>query len=403
MEIISLLIIIILGVISGTITGLIPGIHINLVSMFILINITYFLGFFEKEYLVIFILAMGVIHTFMDFIPSIIFGVPDSDTSLSVLPAHKLVQEGRAYFALFLSSLGSFMGMIFAFFVLPIFYLFLDFFYELIKSFVPYILIFIILFLLSFEKGINKKFWAVIIILFSGSLGLFSLNSYLFSNPLLPLFTGLFGISTLYLALGNQSSIPKQTFDINFKFNKAYFKSLLIGGFSAIFASISPGVGNAQAATISSVFFKKITSENFIFVLSSINTINFILSFITFYLIGKTRNGSVLVISKIIGIISINDIKTYLIIIFFISIIGFFLTLFIGKILIKNIFKFDEKKINLSILIFLFLIVFILTDFYSILLLIAASFLGILAISLNVRRVHLMSILLIPVIFNLLF
>jgi len=401
MEIYFIFLIIFLGIISGILTGLIPGIHINLISVFIISNLVFFLEFLNKEYLIIFIIVMGTIHSFIDFIPSVLFGVPSPDTALSVLPAHRLVNNGQAYFAIFLSSLGSLIGMIFSFLFMILFFFFLSNLYDSIKFLIPYFLILILIILILFEDGKNKKFWSIIIVLFSGALGLLVLNSKLFNDPMLPLFTGLFGISTILLSFKNKSKIPSQNFEIDFKYNSNYLKSSIIAGITSVFASISPGVGNAQAATISSIFFRKMNSQIFIFVISSINTSNYILSFITFYLINKARNGSVIAISQIVEKISINEIKLYLIIIFIVGIIGFFLTLKIGKIIIKNIFKFDERKINASILVFLIFIVLILGNIYSLLLLLTATFLGLLSISLNVGRVHLMSVLIIPVIFYL--
>lgn len=402
MDINLFILVIVLGIIAGTITGLIPGIHINMVSMLLLTNLTLLLGLFEEKLLIVFIITMGTVHTFVDFIPSILFGVPSVDTALSVLPAHRLVLEGKAYTAIFLSSIGSLFGGFFAIILSGFLYFILSIIYDSIKKYIPFVLILTIIILVLGEKSRNKKFWAIIIILFSGSFGILILNSRILDSPLLVLFTGLFGVSTLLYSLKDENStFPSQDYKINFKFSNMFFKSVIIGGFSSAVCSITPGIGNAQAATISTLFIKKITQEYFIIITSAINTINFILSFITFYLIDKSRNGSVYVISQIVESVSLEDLYFYFAIIFFISFIGFFLTMFLGKKLIQIVSKINFRIVNYAILFLILGLVFYMTGMYGMLILITTTCLGIMAISLEVRRVHLMSVLLIPVVFNL--
>ena len=81
-----------LGIVVGTFTGLAPGIHINLVSAILLGSLSTipFLNSFAKIYFVVFIVAMAITHSLLDFIPSIFLGAPDEDTALSVLPGHEL-------------------------------------------------------------------------------------------------------------------------------------------------------------------------------------------------------------------------------------------------------------------------------------------------------------------------
>ena len=88
----SFIIALALGIIAGTITGLTPGIHINLVAV-ILVSASLILPI-SPIILVVFIVAMSITHTFLDFIPSIFLGAPDDDTVLSVLPGHKVTSSG---------------------------------------------------------------------------------------------------------------------------------------------------------------------------------------------------------------------------------------------------------------------------------------------------------------------
>lgn len=401
MEILIIILMIFLGIISGIFTGLIPGIHINLVSSIILINFVLLNSIFGINGLIIYIISMSVIHSFIDFIPSICFGVPSEDTCLSVLPAHRLVLKGEGYKAIFLSSIGSLFGTFFIILFSPMFYYGLNFVYENVKFLIPYILMFTSFSLILNEKSLNKKFWALIVALLSGSFGLFILNSYITDNPLLILFTGMFGITSIIYSLAEDSKMPKQEFKFKFKINKEFIKSIFVGGFASSICCVSPGMGNAQAGTIAAFFYKNISAEIFIVVLSAINTINFVLSILTLYLIDKARNGAILVISQITETITFNQLVFFMIIVLIVSVIGFFLTLVLGKKIIKIVSKINMKIVNISILVFLFGVVFYLTNLIGMIILLASISLGFLINSLGIRRVHLMNVLLLPVIFNL--
>lgn len=103
---IEILISIFIGIFAGTITGLIPGIHINLVGAVLVgLSATIFSGIYPL-YLILFIASMAIAHTFVDFIPSIFLGCPDTDTQLSVLPGHELLKQGRGYEAIMLTAIG---------------------------------------------------------------------------------------------------------------------------------------------------------------------------------------------------------------------------------------------------------------------------------------------------------
>ena len=110
-EIISALLI---GILAGTFTGLAPGIHINLIgaSVVSLSASSLFFSSINPVFLVVFIVAMSITHTFIDFIPSVFLGCPDTDTELSVLPGHELLKKGQGYEAVMLSAYGGIIAII---------------------------------------------------------------------------------------------------------------------------------------------------------------------------------------------------------------------------------------------------------------------------------------------------
>ena len=108
-----------LGVLLGTITGLVPGFHPNNVA-FILLSITPMIvvespllnALVPPDLLLVLvasiILAASVAHTFLNFIPAAFIGAPEGDTALALLPAHRLLLEGKeTIFIYFLNSVSN--------------------------------------------------------------------------------------------------------------------------------------------------------------------------------------------------------------------------------------------------------------------------------------------------------
>jgi putative membrane protein len=373
---------------------------------------------------------MSLTHTFIDFIPSIIFGIPNADTAMSILPGQQMILKGEGYKAIFLSNLGSLFGVVTSAIIGMIFYYNLETLYTIIQPALPYILAIIVILGIFLEPNLDDKFRAIILILFTGGYGIFLLNSIQLNQPLLILFTGVFANAAIINSLLSKTQkLPPQNYKlpkIKKIINKSYLKSILNGAISSSICSITPAIGNIQAATLSTVISgKKLeekenserddentsknkesdsNKENFISLISLINTNNFVLSLITFLVISKARNGSIFVISQIVNNITITQIIKYYLIILITTPLIFYLTLKIGKFTIKKLTKFDKyfKKINFTLLILLAIQITLLESYFGLLCLFGATLLGYLTIVFKIKRIHLLSALIVPTIINLL-
>jgi len=383
-----------LGILAGTLTGLIPGIHVNLISLIIISSPLILLS---PEFVIIFIITMAITHTFLDFIPSIYLGAPDEDTGLSILTGHNLLLKGKAYQAILLTLQGSISAIPVIIILTPIFLFILPKIQFYLLNIMFIILIIASIFLIITEK--NSKILALLIFLLSGFLGLANSNLSI-NQPLLPLLTGLFGGSSLLTSIIKKQLIPPQKIP-KIQIKKLFKKSLLnlrtfLASFiSAPLCSFLPSLGSSQAAVIGSTILPQ-NKKQFLILLGAINTIVAGLAFITLYSINKTRTGAALAISQLS--LQKPPINLTIIIIILSSIIATFLTIYISKLFAKNINKFNYK--HLSILIFLFLIIIItyFSFFLGLLTFLTATFLGLFAISLNIRRTHLLGALMIPTI-----
>ena len=139
----------------------------------------------------------------------------------------------------------------------------------------------------------------------------------------------------------------------------------------------------------------------FIIILSSINTINFALSILSLYVIDKARNGVIVVISQLHSI-SFREMIIFLSIMTFCAVYGFFITLYLGKKCI-SLFNFvSVQKISIGIIVFIIILVGYFSSWLGLLYLLLSTCIGLLALELEVKRIHLMSVLLLPVILVLL-
>jgi len=387
---IEILLFLFLGIVFGTITGLIPGIHINLIGVFLITLAASFLSFLNPIYFVVFITAMAITHTFVDFIPSVFLGCPDTDTELSILPGHDLLKKGKGYEAITLTTYGS-LAAIFVLIVLafPVANL-LERFYDFLKILIPGLLILVSFFLISSEKKMKN---ALVVFLLTGLLGLAILNLDM-KEPLLPLLTGLFGSSMLIISIKDKIFIPKQKIS---KIKVKIFKPLLGAVIASPLCSFLPGLGSGQAAIIGNSI-SKTDKKGFLVLLGATNTLVMGFSFVALYAIARTRTGATVALQEIIGILSKEILVLILGVILISGIVSFFLTIKLAKFFSKKIEKINYILLCELTLIVLIIIVFLVSGFLGLFVLAASTATGIYCISLGVKRTNMMGCLLLPVI-----
>ena len=390
--IIEIILSIIIGTIFGTASGILPGIHSNLLATGILYLTNYIK--INPIYTLTFIVSIGITHTFVDFIPSVFLSCPSQEKSL--LPGHELLNQGRGNQAVFLSTVGSLLGIFLVVILSPILIYIFPKINTLLKNKIEYALITILIFSIFKEK---QKLKAILVILITGILGLLVLNLNM-KDPLLPLLTGLFATPLIIESIKNKVEIPKQ--DEGIEMPKKIKKPLLLSTFSSLICGFLPGVGISQSATIATSF-SKTKREEFIFILGTINTMILTLSFIVLYTISKTRTGIASAIKELFPKLSTKIFIFILIISIISGIVSFFITIFLSNKFSKIITKINYRKISIFILIFVFLLNFIIVKFKGILILISATIIGIYSNSLEVKKTNMMACILIPTIIFYLF
>src|SRR3989338_9609628 len=383
----------------GVISGITPGLHINLVALILFSISPFLLGYTNVIAVASFIIAMSITHTFSDFISATYLGAPADDTALAVLPAHRLLLEGMGHEAVKLTVIGSLLCLIITIILSPLLILIVPIVFKYLKDYIGWLLLAVVVFMILREENLNKKFWAFAVAALSGILGLVVFNVPNLKDPLLPMLSGLFGVSVLLLSLTQKVILPIQRTTEMIKLKiKDVIKALGSGVFSGSLVSIFPGLGPAQAAVVAGQIVGKIDVFSYLILVGGINTVSMVLSLITLFTIEKARNGSIIVVQQLLQNIDLNTL------IFFFSIallaggIATFLTLYVSKVFSSVMNKLNYSMLSIFIIIFIAIMVLYFSGIVGFLILIIATAIGLIPNIVDVSRSNSMACLLIPII-----
>lgn len=395
----EILIAIFLGCIAGVVTGLTPGLHINLVALILFSISPFLLGYTNVIAVASFIIGMSITHTFTDFISATYLGAPADDTALAVLPAHRLLLEGMGHEAVKLTVIGSLLCLILTIILSPLLIFIVPYIFTNLKNYIGWILLAVVVFMILREEDLNKRFWAFVVVMLSGILGLIVFNVPNLKDPLLPMLSGLFGVSVLFLSLTQKTVLPIQrtTEMIKVKIRNV-IKALGSGIFSGSLVSIFPGLGPAQAAVLGSQLAGRIDVYSYLILIGGINTVSMIMSLITLFTIEKARNGSIVVVQQLLQSISIDVLVLFLAVALAAGGIAAFAALFTSKIFSAVMNKVNYSVLSILIIAFIAVMVLYFSGFIGIWVLITATFIGIVPNIAEVSRSNSMACLLIPII-----
>ena len=413
---------VIIGIGLGVISGLTPGIHTNTFALILVSSTPLFLRLgFSPESISLIIVSNAIIHTFLDIIPSVFLGAPEADSALAILPMHEMLLEGKGVEAVRISASGSLTASLVSLSLIPPVFLFITSFSSVIERYTVFALILVVITLILTERGegvyhSGKYFRArfimmgLAVFILSGMLGVFSFRySYLSGsmlpltpNILFPLLTGLFGAPMLLISYLNTPEIPDQRSEEI----KIPFKNFLRGSSSGIMAgflvSLFPGVSNGIATVISRLSTPSgdNSGREFITSISGANTSNAIFSLLMLYALGKTRSGAGVFIRDLLYPIPEKLILLWIAGILISSLSGYYLTVTIGKRFARALNSMNYRKVSLSILLFLIILVFVFNGLFGLSIFMMSLAVGLIPVLTGVRRVNCMGVLLLPLILS---
>jgi len=389
------------GIGLGVFTGLAPGIHVNTVALF-LVSLA---GLFDPAQLAVVIIAVAVTHTFFDFVPSILLGAPDPETSLSVLPGHRMLLEGRATEAVYLTLVGGLVSVVATLLLLPLFLFAMPLFYGAVQGWIHVVLLLLLAAMVLGAKDCRAKGFALLCFFLSGTLGLVTVNTPLISRGaiLFPVFTGLFGVSTLLLSFGSTAKIPPQKRRIRDVPLGMALSGSLKGIISGMVVGTLPAVGASEATTLSHqlsrISRKSETSEReFLVSLGAVNTIVAVFSLISLYTISKARSGAAVAVQRLLPSFQMPELLVLVAVVLASAGISALLLLKSMHRMVDLMQRVDYRKATIGIIASLVMLVAWFTGAFGLLVLITSTAIGALPPLLGVKRTFSMGVLILPTI-----
>lgn len=387
----DILLFIFLGMLVGIFFGLVPGLHPNMIILLIPLIAQLNIPMLP---LIAFVVAMGISNTFLDFIPSMLFGAAEAGKELAVMPAHKMLLQGNGYDAVKLAVIGGLGSIILVAAALPAIIFAVPSVYEAARPVTYALLIFIVLLMILSEKELSKKVVASFCFLLAGLIGLFSSQLPIDRTLILfPILSGLFGVSVLVFSSKTKLIIPKRGKEIHIS-GRQQRRSVIFGSAGGIATGLLPGVGTSEIATLASV---DKNEKSFITTLGAIAVSNALLSILALWLIQKSRSGIAVVLEQVTSI-GFNEFLFIVAVTLFVSGLSAIITLKAAKRTLVMMEKINYATISKIVIAVIVAMTLIFTGFYGMLLLVTCTALGMFANLSGIRRSVLMGVLILPTI-----
>ena len=386
---------VLLGTGMGIVTGLIPGVHVN--------NLTPMLlglaagSSLPPLYLAAVIVAMALTHTFLSYIPSTFLGAPDEGTALSVLPAHRMVLEGHGYEAIRLTALGSLGALILCAALIGPMLLVVGPAYELIRPQMHWLLIGIIVIMIALEKDASGIAWATAIFLISGMLGLLVLDTNLCSGDaaLMPLLSGMFGVSVLLMGVASKSRLPEQRLEGEPLELRSNARAICAGTSAGMLTGIIPGIGPAQGTVLAQLATRSGGPKGFLVAVSGVDTSKALVSFVALYAIGRARSGAAVAVGQLMEV-GLNELLFLIGVALLAGGLAAVLHLRLGRLAAKHIGKLPYRGMCIAVIASIVGLTIYYAGLIGLPILATATAIGLLPAATGVKRTHCMGVIMVP-------
>ncbi len=379
---------ILLGILFGTLTGITPALHVNTLASIVESFLISPGGF---SY-VLLLYSMGLTHTFLDAFPSTFFGIPDEETAVSVLPAHKLALQGQGLEVINISLKASLLAVVFSIPLAFPYVILAEHYTNSIGKVAVFLLAF---FLIITEKGV-KRIYATLIFLLSGVFGLV-VDRLPLKEPYFHIFVGLFGVPAILFSLKNSQMIEIGNPEIQMSKRK-FLQFSFIGTCFGMLASLLPTFTSSQAALLGSFLSKD--ERTFLTIAFSVNTSNFIFSLINFYVTGKTRNGVLVLIKDLYYPLSSKELIILLLATMVTSGVVNLYGISLSKIIGRAISKINYTTLNSVVLLFIATASLYFDGLLGLAVLLTAATIGVSATILRIKRTTCMGVLMLKIMIN---
>jgi putative membrane protein len=386
------------GIGLGTISGLVPGLHANNMALLLAGVAPSIPG--PTLYVGMAMLAAGVVHTFLDVVPSMAIGVPDPAMAAAALPGHRLVLEGRGREALRLSALGSGLAVVFAAPLAVPMTRAMTAVWPAIRANLSVVLAAVAVLLILTERGVVAKVVAAIAFGTSAALGLATLDlspaaPLEAGGMLAPLFAGLFGAPVLVDAIGG-GGVPPQD-DPAVSLSKPGIGGLAaVGTVAGAVVGYVPAVSSAVAATVALLAVPgRYGARGFIVATSGVNTANTIFALFALLALGSPRTGVLVAVDEVGVPLSLPHLLGAVVVA---AAAGTVLVVTLGDRYLATVGRLDATRLSVIMLVGLAGLAFLFAGVVGVAVYVAATVVGLVPARFRARRANLMGVLMGPII-----
>jgi putative membrane protein len=403
------------GSLMGTFSGMVPGIHVNTLAALMAATFPAMAsglsGFLPDGTVTVAVcccmMAAGVVHSFVDFVPSVFLGAPDSEDAVSVMPGHRLLLEGRGMDAVRAAAIGSLVGCSAAVLLsIPLHYAMSGSMGAVVENVTPYVLAVAAFVLVSseFRKGVRTGLFGLAAFLVSGCLGYACMTLPIpctgvlgEGSVLFPLLTGLFGFPVMLSSARGKGRMPKQS---EGREDPVGPVPGLAGVVTGCIAGWFPGITSTVGASMAACVLSESRPERYIATVASIGTVTSVLALVTLSVSGSGRTGVALAIADVAGDAVSGMSETFLLLLLataVASLAGYYLTIRAGSLMSAMVSRVDVRNLNRAVIGLVSALILLLTGPFGLAVALFSTVVGFLPDAGGVNRVVLCGSLLLPV------
>jgi putative membrane protein len=386
------------GVALGAISGLVPGLHANNMALLLAGVAPSIPG--PPLYVGMAMLAAGVVHTFLEIVPTLALGVPDPAMAVAALPGHRLVIEGRGREALRLSALGSAAAVALAApLAIPITRAMVRL-WPTLRANLPLVLGCVAVILFATERGLESKVVGAVSFALSALLGLGTLDlspeaPLAAGGMLAPLFAGLFGAPVLIDAIGGEGVPPQDGPEIAAS-KRSVFGLSGLGTVAGAIVGYVPAVSSAVAATLALLAVPgRYGARGFIVATSGVNTANTVFALFALVALGSPRTGVLVALESASVPLSIPHLLVSVVLSASAGLLG---VVTIGDRYLVAVGRLDPTRLSVALLCSLAGLSFLFAGGIGVGAYAAATVVGLVPARFRARRANLMGVLIGPIV-----
>ena len=414
----------ILGTGIGPILSFIPSLHVyNVLGIFLIFpTLIPAIGPTNLSFLLI---GMVVAYGFLNTLSSVYLGAADDSTVFVVFPGQKYLMAGKGHEAVILTGIGGLVGVAFLVFSSPLALRVFPLIRILLTPHLLWILVGITayMFMTEFPRTTDRpktrtgRLWEAwrtllmgfLVFFLSGLLGFIMFNKPVtpvenaFQN-LLPVFVGLFAIPWMLVNFISKVKIPTQyackSVDVTpLEIFRGSAAGCLGGMFAAFFPMVTGGIGAFLAGHATA----QRGDHSFLISQGANKVVYYVGSFLLLFVptLHLTRGGAAWVLTTIYTPKSWSEYYMAVSAIAISGAVSFLLLIYFSKIYIRIISKISYRKLSLIGIGAVLALVYIVTGIEGILVSLAATGIGLMAILFHTRRMNLLGCLLFPMILDL--